>query len=68
LKQDISNPWFKKQVDWEMDHLNKADIIALYFQPRTLGPISLLELGMHAKDLSYDSTSRKLVVCCLKGC
>jgi hypothetical protein len=58
--QDISNPKFKEQVDWEMDHLEKADVIALFFQQGTQSPISLLELGLHASD-------GKLVVCCPEG-
>lgn len=66
-EQDITNPQFKEQVDWEMDHLTKADVIALYFQPDTMSPISLLELGMHAADASSDGSGKKLVVCCPKG-
>lgn len=65
-EQDISNKQFKEQVDWEMDHLNKADVIALYFQADTLSPISLMELGMHAADSSL-AGGRKLIVCCPKG-
>lgn len=58
--QDIENAQFKEQVDWEMDHLNEADVIALFLQPDTLSPISLLELGMHAHE-------KKMVACCPKG-
>ena len=65
-EQDIANKHFKEQVDWEMDLLKKADVIALYFDPQTLSPISLLELGMHAADASIGG-GRKLVVCCPKG-
>ncbi|KAF2420315.1 hypothetical protein EJ08DRAFT_653872 [Tothia fuscella] len=64
-KQDINNKQFKEQVDWEMDNLNKADVIALYFQPGTQSPISLLELGMHAHDQGI--AGKKLVVCCPDG-
>jgi len=53
----ISEAIFKEQVDWEMDLLDEADVIALYLQLDTMSPISLLELGLHAKD-------GKLVVCC----
>ena len=59
-EQDISNAQFKEQVDWEMDHLSKADVIALFLQPGTMSPISLMELGMHAAD-------GKMVVCCPPG-
>ncbi|KAF2187151.1 hypothetical protein K469DRAFT_571565, partial [Zopfia rhizophila CBS 207.26] len=55
-----SNPHFKKEVDWEMDHLNKPDVIVLFLQPGTMSPISPLELGLHPSD-------GKLVVCCPKG-
>jgi Nucleoside 2-deoxyribosyltransferase like len=59
-EQDPSFKPFKEQVDWEMDHLEMADVIALYFQPETISPISLLELGLHA-------TSKKVIVCCPEG-
>jgi hypothetical protein len=56
-KQEVSFSPFKEQVDWEMGYLELADVIALYFQPGTMSPISLLELGLHA-------ASGKVVVCC----
>lgn len=63
--QDVSNPQFKEQVDWEMDSLTRADVIALFFDPNTMSPISLLELGLHAHD--HGIAGKKLVVCCPKG-
>jgi Nucleoside 2-deoxyribosyltransferase like len=57
LKQDKKNEVFAEQVNWEMDYLEKCDLIALYFVPDTKSPISLLELGLYAKD-------KKLIVCC----
>jgi predicted nucleotidyltransferase len=59
-KQDSEFKPFKEQVDWEMDHLEAADVIALYFQPGTMSPISLLELGLYA-------ASKKVIVCCPDG-
>jgi hypothetical protein len=59
-EQDISNSKFKEQVMWEMDRLNEVDVIALYFEPGTTSPISLLQLGKYA-------SSGKLVVCCPEG-
>lgn len=47
-KQEITNPEFKKQVDWELDSMEEADIIIMYLGSETLSPISLLELGLHA--------------------
>jgi hypothetical protein len=40
--------------------MENADLIALYFDPKTKSPISLLELGLFAN-------SKKLVVCCPEG-
>ncbi|WP_438712074.1 nucleoside 2-deoxyribosyltransferase domain-containing protein [Aquimarina muelleri] len=59
-KQEIENPKFKEQVTWELDALEQADRIIMYFDPATKSPISLLELGLFAK-------SGKLLVCCPKG-
>lgn len=58
--QDILNPKFKEQVIWELGMLHKADYIALYFDPNTKSPISLLELGLF-------SNTGKLIVCCPEG-
>ncbi len=59
-KQDIENPVFKAQVCWELEALEKADLIVMYFDKSTKSPISLLKLGLFAK-------SGKLVVCCPDG-
>jgi len=59
-KEDISNPIFYEQVSWELEAQEKAAFIAMYFDPKTKSPISLLELGLFAN-------SGKLVVCCPPG-
>jgi hypothetical protein len=58
--QDYMNPNFYQQVSWEMNALDKCDLIMMYFDPPTLSPISLLELGLYAD-------SGKIVVCCADG-
>jgi len=60
LEQNINNPQFKEQVEWELKALEYADIILVYFDKNTKSPITLLELGLYAK-------SGKIVVCCPKG-
>lgn len=47
-EQSINNPYFAEQVNWELDGLQRADIIALYFGPTTTSIISMMELGMFA--------------------
>lgn len=47
--QSIDNPKFKGQVDWELEHLEKSDMIVMNFEPETMSPISLLEFGIYAR-------------------
>lgn len=47
-EQNYDNPQFYKQVSWELNALDKCDIIIFYFSPGTKSPISLLELGLYA--------------------
>jgi len=59
-KSEMSFDPFREQVNWELDYLDQTDVIAMYFDPETKSPISLLELGL------YCSTGR-MVVCCPHG-
>lgn len=59
-QQSINNPLFCEQVEWELKAQEQADIIAMYFAPKTKAPITLLELGLFA-------ASKKLLVCCPEG-
>lgn len=56
-KQEKNHARFYEQVSWELDHLDKAKVIAMNFVSETLSPISLLELGLYAP-------TGKLVVLC----
>ncbi|MEO7729525.1 MAG: nucleoside 2-deoxyribosyltransferase domain-containing protein [Kofleriaceae bacterium] len=59
-RQSIDEPRFREQVEWELDGLERADVIAMWFAPETRAPITLLELGLHARDA-------KLIVGCPDG-
>lgn len=61
-EQSINNEKFKEQVTWELDGLDAADFIILFFDKETKSPISLLELGIHAS-----SNPKKLLVVCPEG-
>ena len=56
----IDNQYFKEQVIWELEGLEIADKIIMYFDIKTKSPISLLELGLFSK-------SGKLIVICPDG-
>lgn len=59
-KPEADNPQFRQQVEWELDALESSDIIILYFSPGSMSPVSLLEMGLHAR-------SGKLIVLCPPG-
>jgi hypothetical protein len=59
-KQSIDNPQFNEQVTWELDALDRAQVILMYLDPATKAPVSMLELGLHA-------ASGKMIVCCPEG-
>ncbi|MCP5100692.1 MAG: hypothetical protein GY943_34520 [Chloroflexi bacterium] len=48
-EQRFENPLFKAQVEWELDGLEMADVIFMYFAPGSKSPITLLELGLMAQ-------------------
>lgn len=52
-KDDITDPNFNEQVNWELDALEKSDIIIFYFAPNSKSPISLLEFGLFVKESKY---------------
>ncbi|EJL67497.1 nucleoside 2-deoxyribosyltransferase domain-containing protein [Chryseobacterium populi] len=55
-----TDPNFRKQVKWELEALEKSDIIIMYFTPASQSPISLLKLGLYTK-------TKKLRVVCPEG-
>lgn len=44
-EQEIGNPEFNGQVNWELDMIEQANYVLMYFDPATKAPISLMELG-----------------------
>ena len=60
LEAVAENEAFHEQVTWELDCLEKADLIAMYFAPTSKAPITLLELGLFAQ-------TGKVLVCAPTG-
>ena len=48
-RPEADEPEFRRQVEWELAALESADVIVMYFAPGTQSPISLLEMGLHAR-------------------
>lgn len=59
-RQSIDEPQFREQVEWELDGMDRAGVIAMWFAPETRAPVTLLEFGLHAR-------GGKLVVGCPNG-
>ena len=67
-RDDWDNSWgqtkedknFREQVEWELYGLENCSLIAMFFEPGTKSPISLLELGLHIK-------SGRVIICCPDG-
>jgi hypothetical protein len=47
----------KEQILWELKHMEKADIVAVWLAPKSQSPITLLEIGLHAR-------SGKMIIGC----
>jgi len=50
----------RRQINWELDAIERSDLMAFYFAPGTKSPISLLELGLIAR-------RKQAIVCCPHG-
>jgi len=59
-ERNVDDSKFYNQIAWELNALQAADIIFIYFDSDALAPITLLELGLYAR-------SEKLIVCCPDG-
>ncbi|PAL20526.1 hypothetical protein CD928_18715 [Sphingopyxis sp. GW247-27LB] len=59
-KPEAGEPEFRRQVEWELGALESADIVVMYFAPGSQSPISLLEMGLHAR-------GGKLILLCPEG-
>jgi hypothetical protein len=66
LEQRRENREFHFQVSFELDHLEKADAVAMWLEPGTLSPISLFEFGLMAGWTSA-GLMNKLVIGCPEG-
>jgi hypothetical protein len=59
-KLNADDEQFNEQVGWELEHLERADLVVVNMLPESQSPISLLEFGLYAK-------SGKVIVCCPEG-
>jgi hypothetical protein len=50
----------RRQINWELDAIERSDLVAFYFAPGTKSPISLLELGLITRQ-------KQAIVCCPQG-
>lgn len=61
LRQDIDEPEFVAQVEWELDGIERADVVLFHFSPQGPAPISLLELG------KATALGKRIIISCPEG-
>ena len=49
-ESNASQKQLEKQIKWEQDHLDEADLIIMYLADNSKSPISLLELGLYGPE------------------
>jgi hypothetical protein len=49
-EQSIDNPEFKRQVTWELDAQEAADMVIFVFTKESKAPITFLEFGLYGPD------------------
>lgn len=54
------NPQLTEQIGWELDGIEKADMVCFYFDPKTKSPITLLEMG-------FARNKKNVHICCPSG-
>lgn len=59
-RQSMDEPRFVEQVHWELDNIELSDIVVVNFDPATMSPITLMELGLIAG-------RKEVIVCCPEG-
>ena len=58
VQDPTPNTPFHQQVNWELDHIKRSDLVVFYFDPNTKSPITLMELGYCI------GLKKNIVVCC----
>lgn len=66
VEQIATDPILREQVLWELRHLKMSDVILFHFEPGTISPISLFELGLFTGSGEALMT-RKVIVSCPDG-
>jgi Nucleoside 2-deoxyribosyltransferase like len=57
----------RKQINWELDNIQRSHVVFMYLHPGSKSPISLLEMGLMIGQTSTGMALNRLVVCCPPG-
>lgn len=64
-QQVLQQEQLVKQIEWEIEHLERAHLIVMYLQPGTISPVSMLELGIFVKEVF--TMKKQMIVLCPEG-
>lgn len=60
-KQSITNEKFVEQVTWELDHIEKSDVVIFNILADSKSPITLMEIGL------VSNLRCRVLICCEDG-
>lgn len=61
IKQTCEDKNFRDQVNWELNGIQRSDLVVFYIDPATKSPITLMEIGLVA------GSGKDAIVCCPEG-
>lgn len=61
--QEAADPVLQEQVTWELDAMERSDVILLWLEAGSMSPITLLELGLAAGQNHAGLLNKALVGC-----
>jgi len=61
--QSAGDPQFNHQVNWELDGIDRADCVVMFFDENTMSPISMMELGYLAGKVHMGDLNKTVVHC-----
>lgn len=61
--QSAGNPEFNHQVNWELNGIDRADCVVMFFDEKTMSPIMMMELGYLAGKVYAGDINKGIVYC-----
>lgn len=57
-----NSPYMIEQIEWELEHIDKSDLVVFYFDPAGQAPITMFEMGLVAHRV-YTMKKKGIILC-----